>query len=185
MEWNPIVLLFVASTALFFIIVAVNYFIRRNERNRLYSRHISKHLAQAFYVGLIFYSVFEAGLDEYKAASLILLGILLIETFTSLLGFLKFHEPIGMERHFGGLGGGLGGWSLTRSTSYLLLSIILIIGIVLVDNGDLRNYLQGNKTMDPTDTQKDETGTKASPVDSLDFATKQDSVNLRSIEQRP
>ena len=118
--------------ALFFIVFFIALLLLRRLMDwTTNGKHLMKHMAQSVYLTFLIYTAYLKSIDSLQVSLLGLFGILLIECFTSLLNSLKYQYPIGFERNFGGLGGGLGGWQLTGPTSYLLLCIVLIISIVI------------------------------------------------------
>jgi hypothetical protein len=51
-------------------------------------------------------------------------------TVSRLMHLLRMGGSVGIESRWGGLGGGIGGWSLSRGASLLLVALVLIASTI-------------------------------------------------------
>jgi hypothetical protein len=98
---------------------------------------------------LLFVAVDRKALDAGVAALLFVsaAGTLIAAAYA--LGALRSGEGIGVSSHWGGLGGGLGGWRLTPATPALLLALIFFgasVAIGLRDGGPAGNDSSTNRS---------------------------------------
>jgi hypothetical protein len=70
--------------------------------------------------------------NDFAIAALLLLGLgTVLFTFFLVLDLREGH-PVAVETHWGGLGGGVGGWRLSRALSMLIATLVFAVGFSAV-----------------------------------------------------
>ncbi len=89
-------------------------------------------VATVIAAGLIIYAVLTRGLTPLHGAYLVLLFAIFALTFTLFL-FYSFRrlDGIQVESNWGGLGGGLSGWSISTPLVYLLIAAGVLALVVI------------------------------------------------------
>ncbi|WP_416896262.1 MAG: hypothetical protein ACMVY4_12010 [Minwuia sp.] len=85
--------------------------------------HALMVLVAAAYVLLIFIALVLDKLSGASSAVALLLGGLALGSFWVFVWLLLRGEPVGIESHWGGIGGGVGGWRVTAPLVFLLLTL--------------------------------------------------------------
>jgi hypothetical protein len=94
---------------------------------------------------LVLVAVDGKAIDVPKAALLLVCGTLALIAGAYALAALKDGEAVELSSHWGGLGGGLGGWRLSPVTTMLLLTLIFLGTAVAVGGGRIEKD-HGNET---------------------------------------
>jgi hypothetical protein len=84
-----------------------------------------------------------------QASLIVLFGGVILLLIPKFLKSIRF-EPLQVESHWGGLGGGLGGWRLSRSLTYLL--VLLAFSVLLI--AAAKTPMTGNPNEQQLDASK-------------------------------
>lgn len=77
------------------------------------------------FLAAVGWAVWKGELGFPSGIGVVALGGLAIASFFLCVGAMESGEGFGLESHWGGLGGGVGGWRLTRPTVFLLAALFL------------------------------------------------------------
>lgn len=80
-------------------------------------------LAGAALVALAVWAADAGRLPAAQAVLLVVLGALAVASFGMFIHSLGGGDGVGVESHWGGIGGGVGGWRVTTPLIFLLLTI--------------------------------------------------------------
>jgi hypothetical protein len=94
-------------------------------------------LGGLFAIGMITYAVWTGATPALRGAFLDFLCILLVANFTLFLRSIEADKRISVESEWGGLGGGLGGWRVSASLTFLLISAALFAVLATLINADV------------------------------------------------
>jgi hypothetical protein len=87
-------------------------------------------LASACAIGLLIYAVWYQSISLTAAASLIILTASFSISLVLFVLSMEKDDRLYFESHWGGLDGGLGGWRVSPSATFLLTSAALLIALV-------------------------------------------------------
>ena len=89
------------------------------------------HGVAVVFLAFLAVSYLEGAISAERAALLSLTGGLVVTLLLRLLCELNDGQSVGVDSHWGGLGGGLGGWRLT-TPSVLLVALLTVVSVVAI-----------------------------------------------------
>jgi hypothetical protein len=95
-----------------------------------------------------------------KVAALVALGIIGKKCFDRLIAAMELERP-GLETSWGGLGGSLGGWSISKSLAWLIVNVLLLVVFVALATQVGDGLASSPETSAPTGLKKPGAGTEA------------------------
>jgi hypothetical protein len=73
----------------------------------------------------------------WDLAGLLILGVIVLFCGFSFMTSVRKDGPLSFESHWGGLGGGVGGWRMSESLTYLMATIVFgVLFLVLAEHHD-------------------------------------------------
>jgi uncharacterized membrane protein len=82
-------------------------------------------------IALIVWAFWIQAISSTQAAYLVLLCSLFTVNFILFLRSIEVENRLGIESHWGGLGGGLGGWRISSSVTFLIITVAIFALLVV------------------------------------------------------
>lgn len=117
---------------------------------------------------LVLFGGIAGQIDFVRGAMLIIVGVATLLVLRQLVERMKAGESVEVQSHWGGLGGGLGGWRMSPAM------VLLIVGIVLFGGAlglALKPVATGDETTEAAADVADASATEAKAEDGTDAAS--------------
>jgi hypothetical protein len=123
------------------------------------------HLGLAAFILLIFFAGLIGQIDFVRGGMLLILGTTATFIFGRLVDRMTAGEGVEIQSHWGGLGGGLGGWRISQSLVLLIVGVVLLgsaLGVALYERAPPGAATEGSK--DPGEGKDRNTAPANSPA---------------------